>query len=295
MKYHQIITTLTAEPLLITPATAISLFRLFERHAEGKDHVLAALPTTSEVWAAALDPIAQREGTGMCGEKVELAQMEIEDGIAHIPIGGPVGRGLGSMEKGAGAVDVDDVAEELDQAEESDEVRAIILDIDSPGGMVSGTPELADRIAAVQKPIYSFSGGLIASAAYWLASATDAIFATKSADIGSIGVYIPWADFSEAYAKEGVKIELFTSGKYKGMGFPGTSLSAEQRGLLKDRVIDIANMFYAHVQANRPDVQDESMQGQTFKADKARDLGLIDEVVRDKGEVVDLLSSYSGE
>jgi signal peptide peptidase SppA len=273
MKYHQIISTLTSEPLLIAPASAIALLELFKQHST----------------LSAEEFRAQREGTGQCGEKVDLEQMIVEDGFAHIPIAGPIGKGLASFEKGAGGVDVADVTDELDQAEDNDEVRTIILHFDSPGGMVSGTPELADRIAGVEKPIYSFTDGLIASAAYWLAAATDGIFATKSADIGSIGVYIPWADFSELYKKEGIKIELFTSGKYKGMGFPGTSLSKDQRDLLKDRVVDIAQMFYAHVQHNRPDVQDEDMQGQTFKADQAAARGLIDQVVRDKDEMMAVL------
>lgn len=233
---------------------------------------------------------AMREGTGACGEKVDLEQMEIIDGIAHIPIAGPIGRGLSNFEKGAGAADVSDVTDELDQAEENPEVRGIILDIDSPGGMVSGTPELGDRIAAVEKPIYAFSNGLIASAAYWLAASTDGIFTTKSADIGSIGVYVPWADVSEMYKQKGVKIELFTSGKYKGMGFPGTPLSQDQRDLLNERVMEIAQMFYDQVRANRPDVGDEAMQGQTFKADRALAHGLIDSIVTDKEDVVAMLS-----
>jgi signal peptide peptidase SppA len=274
MKHHQILTALTREPLLITPATALSLLSLFEQHAT----------LDSDAFRAA------REGTGVCGEAVDLEQMEIVDGVAHIPISGPIGRGLGSFEKGAGAVDVSDITDDLEAAEEDEECTLIVLDFDSSGGMVSGTPELADRIAAVNKPIYAFTSGLIASAAYWLAAATEGIFATKSADIGSIGVYIPWADYTEAYKKEGVKIELFTSGKYKGMGFPGTKLSEDQRKLLQGRVVEIANMFYSHVQQNRPDVADESMQGQIFKAEQAVENGLIDGIVRDKAELIDLLA-----
>src|SRR2546421_87429 len=116
MKYHQILTTLTAEPLLVVPATAVSLLELFHQHAN----------LSPEAFRMA------REGTGVCGEKVELEQMEIIDGVAHIPIAGPIGRGLSGFEKGAGAVDAADITDELDQAEESEEVNVILLDIDSP-------------------------------------------------------------------------------------------------------------------------------------------------------------------
>src|SRR5208283_793154 len=103
-----------------------------------------------------------------CGEAVELDQMEVIDGIAHIPIGGPIGRGLGKFEKGAGAVDVADIGDDIDQAEEDPDVASILLDMDSPGGMFAGTAELGDRILQVEKPIYAYTSGLMCSAAYWI-------------------------------------------------------------------------------------------------------------------------------
>lgn len=274
MKYPQILRTLKGEPLLIVGPAHASLISLFEDHATKPREEFKA----------------EREGTGSCGEKVALEQMEIVDGIAHIPIGGPIGIRLGSFEKGAGAVDVGDITRELDEAEASDEVSAILFDIDSPGGMVTGTPEVADRIKRLTKPTYAFTNGTIASAAYWIACATDGIFATKSADIGSIGVYIPWLNSVEYYKGKGYKVELFTSGKYKGMGFPGTDLTAEQKEHINESVADIAEMFYSHVKSCRGQhIGDETMQGQTFRAPKAMERGLIDYIVRDKAEAASFL------
>lgn len=273
MRYHQIIATLAEEPMLITPAAHASLCKLFEEHR------------TLE----ASEFRAKREGVDMCGDQVELEQMEIIDGIAHIPIGGPIGKGLGKFEKGAGAVDVGDIEDDLDDADDDDQVMGIILDIDSPGGMVSGTPELADRILAIEKPIYAFTSGMMCSAAYWIACAADGVFATKSADIGAIGVYAPMADTSEMWKARGVKIEVFTSGKYKGIGVPGTSLTKDHRDFLQSRIMETAQIFFDLVQACRPDAQLEDMQGQVFKAEAARARGLIDDMVRSKDDVVDLL------
>jgi|ERR1051326_2651919 signal peptide peptidase SppA len=273
MKYHQIIAALMEEPLLITPAAHASLVKLFEEHRT----------------LDAAEFRAKREGVDFCGREVELEQMEIVDGIAHIPIGGPIGKGLGKFEKGAGAVDVADVMEDLDAAEEDANVKAIILDIDSPGGMVSGTPELADRVAACNKPIYAFTSGMMCSAAYWVGCACDGIFATKSADLGSIGVYVPYLDQSKRYENAGLKMEVISSGKYKGAGVPGTSLNADHREFLQERVDDIAKMFYGHVQRNRAEATADDMQGQVFKAEAALAKGLIDEVVREKGDVVEFL------
>lgn len=260
--------------MLITPGAHASIVKLFEQHA--------TLPRAEFV--------ALREGVDFCGENVELPQAEVIDGIMHIPISGPIGQGLGAFEKGAGAVDVDDISDELDQAAEDSSVRAVMFDIDSPGGMVSGTPELAEKIAAFQKKTYAFSKGQIASAAYWIAASCDEIYATATADIGSIGVYIPWADVTGYYEKMGVSVELFKSGKYKGMGYPGTSLTKDQSKFLQARVDSIAQDFYSHVRQMRGNVADETMQGQTFSGRDAYKLNLVDELVGSKEAAIEQVS-----
>lgn len=271
MKYQHILQKVYHEPWLITPGAHSAIVALVESRILNTDFR------------------AEREGTDFCGEKVELPQMEVIDGIAHIPIGGVIGIKLSSFEKGSGAVDVRDIESEIQEAEERKDVRGIVLDMDSPGGMVSGTPELAERIAAVEKPVFAFTDGLMCSAAYWIASSADRIFATPSAEIGSIGVYIPWVDVSGMYEKEGYKVKLFKAGKYKGMGYPGTSLTKDQEKLLQDRVDSIANDFYQQVRTMRGDVEDETMQGQTFSGKDSLKLNLIDEIVRSKDEVADLI------
>src|SRR5436853_5850122 len=122
MRLPQIIQTLTQEPLLMLPSAAASLLKLFEQHQAFSAEAFKAL----------------REGTDWCGEAIEIPQAELIDGIMHIPVGGPIGRGLGKFEKGAGAVDVDDVTDEINGAESDPMCRAILFDIDSPGGMVNG-------------------------------------------------------------------------------------------------------------------------------------------------------------
>jgi ClpP class serine protease len=101
------------------------------------------------------------------------------------------------------------------------------LDIDSPGGTVAGTPELAAAVSALdqKKPVYAFSSGLMASAAYWIASQARAIYATPSAQVGSIGVVQAVVDRSAAINAAGIKVEVFSVGKYKAMGAPGTPLT----------------------------------------------------------------------
>ncbi|HEV2210847.1 MAG TPA: S49 family peptidase [Verrucomicrobiae bacterium] len=232
---------------------------------------------------------AKREAITPYGTELDIGQMEIIDGVAVVPITGLIGKGLDAYDKFWGATDVDDVDDDLDEAEDDDQVRAILLDIDSPGGMVTGTPELADRIQAVNKPIFAFTAGQACSAAYWLAAACDGIFATRSADIGCIGVYSTFLDLSEMAKKLGIKVQVFSSGAYKGMGMPGTSLSSAQQQMIQERIMEIAQMFYDHVQAARPDVIDDDMQGQWFKGAAAAARGLIDQVVSDRDQVLAML------
>lgn len=231
-------------------------------------------------------------GRDICGNETEAESMKVQDGLACIPINGVVGQGLKPFERGSGAVDVLEVASEIEEAESSAEVSAVLFDIDSPGGMVLGTPELAARIAAMRKPTFAFSRSLIASAAYWIAcSVRGGIFTTPSANIGSIGVYIPHIDQSEAYRKAGYSVEVIATGKYKGMGYPGTSLSHDQMQLLRERAAEIHRMFEGHVRARRPRATDpDTFQGQTFMASQALARGLVDYIVPDRETVIRMLS-----
>jgi signal peptide peptidase SppA len=273
MKYHEIISALTEEPLLITPSSHASLFKLFEDHRA----------LSAEAFKAS------REGVDMCGNATELPQMEVIDGIAHIPIYGPLGFKLGKFEKGAGCCDCCDIMDELDEAEEDSNVRGIILDIDSPGGMVSGTPELAARVMRCDKPVFTFTDGDMCSAVYWVGCSADQVFCTRSANIGSIGVYCPFLDSSERMKAAGLKMEIIASGKYKGMGAPGTSLTQDHRDMMMQRVCEIADMFAAHVLDNRPGCDLEDMQGQTFIGQNAVARGLVDQVVNDKQDCCDMM------
>lgn len=262
------------EPSLITPGAHASIRQLLE--------------------SKMLSGEFARNGTDMCGEAVALPGLAIIDGIAHLPIAGAIGQGLSGFAKGRGAVDVLDISNEIDQASADKSVRSFLFDFDSPGGMVSGTPELASKMRAITKPKYGFTSGMIASAAYWLAASLDGIFATESAEIGSIGVYLPFHDLTKAAEMEGIKVELIKAGKLKGIGYPGLPLSDNQREHLQTRVNEIYAMFTAHVRATRgAHIADDTMQGQTFLAKEAHQRGLIDGLVTSKRDVIQMLPKTS--
>lgn len=213
----------------------------------------------------------------------ELGQQDdlrvTENGVAVIGLSGVIGKRVGALEKSSGVTDVDDVTAALQIAAASDEVKGIVLDVDSPGGTVTGVPELAATVRQVsdQKRVVAFTDTMACSAAYWIASQAYSIVAAPSACLGSIGVYLPVLDQSRAFELRGLHQDLIKAGRYKGLGIPGTSLTEEQRELLQDRVDFIHSEFKAAVRSGRGvDISDEYMQGQDLFGKQAAEVGLAD-------------------
>ncbi len=213
--------------------------------------------------------------------------------LAVVSIQGVIAKYLTDMETMCGGCSLEQVEQELVAAAEDDTVSNILLHIDSPGGGVTGVPELAKLISKIDrevKPVYAFSDSIAASAAYWLASATRGIFITETADVGSIGVYVAYIDESEWMAKEGYKLELFKAGKHKAAGLSGAEMSAESRELIQSQVDQVYNIFTSFVSQERPQIETDSMEGQTFMGLKAMQAGLADEVVESFNEVIEAIA-----
>ncbi|MBL4700447.1 MAG: S49 family peptidase [Phycisphaeraceae bacterium] len=174
------------------------------------------------------------------------------------------------------------IKQEIRAAVNDSSVDAILLIIDSPGGTVAGTEDLANAIikARESKPVVAFIEDLGASAAYWIASATDAIYAnTNTAMIGSIGTYMALADSSERFSAEGIKIKVYSTGAVKGAGTPGTQITAEHDAYFQATVDSLQKHFGAAVQTSRG-LSDEQLAqvctGGIFTAQEAIAKKLID-------------------
>lgn len=220
-----------------------------------------------------------------CIEQAEesMDDMEVGVGIDWRDEGGVrVIEAYGMMAPGSdgipGFLDTSLLRTALVEADADPEVEAVVVDWDSPGGYVEGTQEAADALAMMGKPVVSYVSGQCCSAAYWVASASDAIIASQSADIGSVGVYVVHEDLSGMADQMGIKVDVISSGKYKGMGVAGTSLTPEQRGLIQSHVDKLASRFKASILAERPEIPAEAMEGQTFMADEALDNGMADDI-----------------
>ena len=220
--------------------------------------------------------------------------LSVEDGIGTVSIEGPILRKPDVFDRVLlGATDSEEIGAALREAGGRDDIKAVFLDIDSPGGTVAGTPELAATVASIntQKPVYAFSSGLMCSAAYWIASQARAIYATPSARVGSIGVVQAVIDDTAALDARGIKVEVFSVGKYKAMGAPGTPLTDDQRELINSNLAETAEEFHAAVLARGRSIPPEAMEGQTFSGRQAQRFNLAG-MVPDRAEAMRRLRVY---
>jgi protease-4 len=179
-----------------------------------------------------------------------------------------------------GMEDMEALADAIDTAAKGS--SAIVLDADSPGGFFTGGPELGQKVAETAKrmPVVSWTGGMMASLAYLACCQSTAIIATSSASVGSIGAYSVHVDTTKAMESMGVSVEVFKNkaGRFKAIGISGVSLTDEQRDHLQASVEKTFAVFHKAVQKGRPEVAEESMQGQTFRGSEAKKLGLVDAI-----------------
>lgn len=156
-------------------------------------------------------------------------------------------------------------------------VSEIVIDADTPGGMIGGVPELSDAIAGASKPVHVRVDGMLASAGVWATAHADSITATRSSEIGSIGVYTVRVDTTARQAMAGIKVHLISSGGIKGAGADGRvtpELLAEDArviGQLKDE-------FVSAVSAGRGFDASSKATGQIWLAKDAKAIHLIDKI-----------------
>lgn len=196
-------------------------------------------------------------------------------GVAVVPISGVLSARAGLMEQTSGMVSHEQVAAMLAAAEADQSVRAIVLDINSPGGTVAGTPELAATIRGLSKPVVAQVSYMAASAAYWLAAQADEIVVTPSGEVGSIGVVRMHEDVSKAADNEGVKVTFITAGKYKAEGNSFEPLSDDARAEAQRSVDQAFAMFVGDVAKGRG-VSTATARGESFG--QGRMLGAKDAV-----------------
>lgn len=145
--------------------------------------------------ASRMDALSARAGGKLDGTR----NVQMRDGVAILDIVGPIVRRADMFSEISGATSVQTLASDLQTALQAPHVDAVLLAIDSPGGEVTGIHEFAQMLmdARTIKPVWAYIEGNGASAAYWIASATERIYAAETADVGWIGVVMALRDPSK--------------------------------------------------------------------------------------------------
>jgi len=239
--------------------------------------------------------------THLRGEKIDIAAIEakvgkkandpppkpyaIENRVAVIPMHGVMAKRMNLFTRISGGVSTELAGKALDQALGDPDVSAILLDIDSPGGVIDGVQELGGRVfeGRNQKPIVAYTDGMMASAAYWVGSAADRIYISGGTVMtGSIGVVATHVDYSQYEKKLGIKTTEVYAGKYKRITSQYKALSKEGRQNLQDMVDYLYTVFVDEIAKHRGVSSDTVLEnmadGKIFIGKQGIDAGLVDGV-----------------
>ncbi len=213
-------------------------------------------------------------------ERASPSPLRVEDGVARIALRGVLSR---SVYSGEFATNLADVEQLLERALEADEVHAVVLDCDSPGGTFPGVPELAGAIreGLSRKPIVALIDGQAEGTAYWLASQAARIGAVRSARVGGIGLTRVVRDSSRAFESAGIDVRVLSTGPHKGAGEPGSRVTLDQLRGIEDGLEEAWRMFRSDLDSARPQLgrfRRELHGGRVYLAERAQQLGLVDEV-----------------
>lgn len=223
-----------------------------------------------------------------------------DDGVAIISLYGILGPRMNMVMRWSGGTSTQEFAAAVQQAVDDPDVKAIVLDIDSPGGQVLGTAEAAEtvRLAGLKKDTVAVATGQMCSAAYYIGSAAKEVVASPSSEVGSIGVYSVHSDYSAAETVSGVRKTVIHAGTKKTHGNQYETLNQAGRESMAQEVDDYYQQFVEAVANYRgvsvETVQSQFGQGSAMIASRARAVGLIDRIAT-LSEIVAELGEAAGD
>lgn len=263
MRFQRIVQAVNHEPWFISAAGYESVKTLLVRALAGNEKALGLEDFIRQRPPMSIDP---------------------ETGIATIHILGVLGQHLSNVEKSCGATGFEDIESEIEQALDL-RASGILFVIDSPGGACTGGEECAKVISDCPIPTVAFTSGQACSMGYYLAAGCDAVVASPSAGVGNIGVICPWVDSSKLWEVNGLQFAPITNtGADLKSTMHGPEITEPQREFIQSHVDHLARMFHDHVVLKRV-VDDEVWKAGWYMGERALELGLIDQIGREKDAV----------
>lgn len=221
--------------------------------------------------------------------KEPIYAIDATTGIAILEVVGPIVKGYDDITCWAWRLaSIERIGRALTDLTSRTDWKAMVVVINSPGGMSTGMPELAAQLAALagERLVVTHTSDMAASNGMRLAVAGTRFYPTASATVGCIGTYIALYDYTAYLEEMGIKLELYRAGKYKAIGLPGKTSNDEERAFIQAEVDRSNGYFTDFVRARRPQVAAEAMEGQWFDGARAVEYGLADRTVSGLQEVL---------
>ncbi len=190
-----------------------------------------------------------------------------------------------------------EIIQNIEQSAQDPRIKAIILEIDSPGGTPVASHEVVKAIKEADKPVVAWIRESGASGAYWIASAADYVISDELSITGSVGVYASYLEFSGLLARYNVTYEQITGGELKALGDPFKELGEFEREVLEEKILLMHNFFLEDVKNNRnltAEQYEEIRKGSFYLGLEAIELGLVDEL-GGKAQAINYLENKLGQ
>lgn len=267
------------EPLMLEPAYA----RVFFCALAGQLGISRLTDAVSGDSLTAQEALATLALSGDDDGPRQARSYQVMNGIAVLPVSGTLVSRTRALQPYSGMTGYNGIIARLQQAASDPMVDGILLDMDTPGGMVAGAFDCADIIARVRdiKPVWALANDMNCSAGQLLASAASRRLVTQTARTGSIGVMMAHSNYGAVLEKQGVEITLIYSGSHKVDGNPYSHLPDDVRETLQSRMDATRQMFAQKVSAYTGlSVQAVlDTEAAVYSGQEAIDAGLADELV----------------
>lgn len=284
----RLLDSILSKPLLVQPSylnTALEVLRL-------RNYDVKALAEQSDQYQLGIEDAEALTGQEIGYDaRYDEGKRYIDDGIATINVMGALHQrqmaGLSSSKRGYNGI-----AKDFDAAMADDRVQGVMLNFDTPGGVVTGLQGLTEKIRSYRgfKPIGAVVNEAMFSAGYWLGSAADTIYMPPTAYTGSIGVVMAHHSFERALDEAGIKVTLIHAGDHKVDGNAYTDLPDDVRNRLQAEVNRLYATFTQAVASNRG-LQPQAVidtQARTYNAEDAVGIGLADTLVGSADEAFEM-------
>lgn len=221
----------------------------------------------------------------------------LDGNVAVIKISGPIVAQKDTKFLFEEVTSSDEIRKLIRRADKNDRIKAIIFEINSPGGSAVASEEIAREIQKTNKTTVAWIREIGTSGAYWVASSTDYVIANRMSITGSIGVIASYLGFSGFLAEHNVTYERLVSGNLKDIGSPFKEMTEEERILFQKSLDEIHDFFIEEIAKNRNlrkrDIG-KIATGTFYIGAKAKDLGLVDKL-GSREEVINYIEKQIGE